>query len=165
MRYLYFVLFFSLVLSACKTDIDLIGDYQTTPVIYGLLDQSDSLHFIKINKTFLGRGNAFEMAQVSDSSYFENVDATITEILASGNTGRIWPLRDTIIEGKDENGVFFAPEQKVYYFATPTIQNNPALSLQPDAKYIFRADREVSWNVNSYNKSFRKHRQSIFQPF
>jgi hypothetical protein len=136
MRYLYFVLFFSLILSACKTDIDLIGDYQTTPVIYGLLDQSDSLHFIKINKTFLGRGNAFEMAQVSDSSYFENVDATITEILASGNTGRIWPLRDTIIEGKDENGVFFAPEQKVYYFATPTIQNNPALSLQPDAKYI-----------------------------
>lgn len=122
-------------LFSCKTDIDLIGEYQTTPVIYGLLDQSDSLHFIKINKTFLGRGNALEMAQVSDSSYFENVDATITEILANGNIGRVWELRDTIIDGRNENGVFFAPEQKVYYFATPTIQSNPALSLQPTARY------------------------------
>jgi hypothetical protein len=122
-------------LFSCKTDIDLIGDYQVTPVIYGLLDQSDSLHFIKINKTFLGRGNALEMAQVPDSSYFENVDATITEILANGNVGRVWELRDTIIDGRNENGVFFAPEQKVYYFATPTFQNNPAQSLQPTATY------------------------------
>jgi hypothetical protein len=140
MRYLSLVSLLTILISSCKTDIDLIGEYQTTPVIYGLLDQSDSLHFIKINKTFLGRGNAFDMALVPDSSYFENVDATVTEILANGNTGRIWPLRDTMIAGKDENGVFFAPEQKVYYFATPTFQNNPALSLKPDAKYVLNVN-------------------------
>ncbi len=135
MRLSLFSALLGLSLFSCKTDIDLIGEYQVTPVIYGLLDQSDSLHFIKINKTFLGKGNALDMAQVPDSSYFDQVDATITEILAGGGTGRIWELRDTIIEGRNTNGVFYAPEQKVYYFATPTFQNDPVNSLQPTAKY------------------------------
>lgn len=135
MRILSVFLFLSFVISSCNTEVDLVGEYKVTPVVYGLLDQSDSLHYIRINKTFLGKGNAFDMALVPDSSYFENVDATITEILANGTTGRIWQLRDTIIDGKNENGVFFAPEQKVYYFATHRFQNNPELSLKPDAKY------------------------------
>jgi hypothetical protein len=123
------------IISSCNTEVNLIGEYKTVPVVYALLDQSDSLHYFRINRTFLGQGNAFEMAQIPDSSYFENVNATVTEILANGNIGRVWQLRDTIIDGKSENGVFFAPQHKVYYFATPTIQSNPAQSLQPDAKY------------------------------
>lgn len=124
-----------LSLFSCKVDVDLIGEYRVTPIVIGLLDQSDSLHFIKINKTFLGKGNALDMAQVPDSSYFADVDATVTEILANGNIGRVWQLRDTIIDGRNENGVFFAPEQKVYYFATTTFQYDPVNSLQPTAKY------------------------------
>jgi len=127
-------------LYSCKVDVDLIGEYQVTPVVYGLLDQSDSLHFFRINKTFLGKGNALDMAQVPDSSYFDEVDATVTEILANGNIGRIWQLRDTIISGRSEDGVFFAPEQKVYYFATTTIQYDPVNSLQPTATYRFEAN-------------------------
>lgn len=136
MRFLISLSLLTIVFNSCKTDVDLIGEYKVTPVVYGLLDQSDSLHYIRINKTFLGKGNAFDMALVPDSSYFQEVDATVTEILSNGNTGRIWQLRDTIIEGKNENGVFFAPEQKVYYFATASFQSNPAQSLKPDAKYV-----------------------------
>ncbi len=135
MRSFFYLFFLTSIIPSCNTDVDLIGDYKVTPVVYGLLDQSDSLHYIRINKTFLGQGNAFEMALVPDSSYFQDVDATVTEILANGTTGRVWQLRDTIIDGKSENGVFFAPQHKVYYFATHTYQNNPNLSLKPDAKY------------------------------
>ena len=143
MRYLSFIAFFSLLISSCSTEVDLIGEYQVRPVVYGLLDQSDSLHFIRINRTFLGQGNAFEMAQVPDSSYFENVDATVTEILPNGLVGRVWQLKDTILTNRDENGVFFAPEHKVYYFATASIQSNPAESLNPNAKY------QLTVNINN----------------
>jgi len=135
MRYLFLAIFSALSLYSCKTDIDLIGDYQVTPIVYGLLDQSDSIHYIKINKTFLGRGNALDMAQVSDSSYFENVVATISEVLPNGTVSRVWELRDTLVDNRNTNGVFFAPEQKLYYFTTTTFQNNPATSLQPNATY------------------------------
>lgn len=146
MRY---IVFFSLIglFFSCKTEVDLIGDYKVTPVIYGLLDQSDSIHYIKINRTFLGQGNALDMAQVPDSSYFDNVFATITETLSNGATGRTWVLRDTLVENKETNGVFFAPEQKLYYFATPTIQNDPTNSLKPDAKYRL----DVNINDGEFN--------------
>ena len=144
-KYLYFI-FISLgliVLNSCNEKIKLIGDFVETAVIYGLLDQADSLHYIKINRAFIGPGNALEIAQIADSSYFTNVDATISEYL-NGILTRSWLLRDTILDNKDPNGVFYAPEQKVYYFKTmPTGFNgviqtstNPQMtSLNPQAIY------------------------------
>ena len=145
-KYLYFI-FISLgliVLNSCNEKIELIGDFVQTAVVYGLLDQADSLHYIKINRAFIGPGNALEIAQIADSSYFTNVEATISEYL-NGNLTRSWLLRDTILDNKDTNGVFYAPEQKVYYFKTlPTKPNdvvnvdplNPQLnSLNPQAIY------------------------------
>ena len=144
-KYLCFI-FISLgliVLNSCNEKIKLIGDFVETAVVYGLLDQADSLHYIKINRAFIGPGNALEIAQIADSSYFTNVDATISEYL-NGNLTRSWLLRDTILDNKDPNGVFYAPEQKVYYFKTmPTgfngvIQSstNPQMtSLNPQAIY------------------------------
>ena len=144
-KYLSFI-FISLglvVLNSCNEKIELIGDFVETAVVYGLLDQADSLHYIKINRAFIGPGNALEIAQIADSSYFTNVDATISEYL-NGNLTRSWLLRDTILDNKDPNGVFYAPEQKVYYFKTmPTGFNgviqtstNPQMtSLNPQAIY------------------------------
>ena len=144
-KYLCFI-FISLgliVLNSCNEKIKLIGDFVETAVVYGLLDQADSLHYIKINRAFIGPGNALEIAQIADSSYFTNVDATISEYL-NGNLTRSWLLRDTILDNKDPNGVFYAPEQKVYYFKTmPTGFNgviqtstNPQMtSLNPQAIY------------------------------
>ena len=144
-KYLCFI-FISLgliVLNSCNEKIKLIGDFVETAVVYGLLDQADSMHYIKINRAFIGPGNALEIAQIADSSYFTNVDATISEYL-NGNLTRSWLLRDTILDNKDPNGVFYAPEQKVYYFKTmPTGFNgviqtstNPQMnSLNPQAIY------------------------------
>jgi hypothetical protein len=127
---------FTLVFTSCKTDFDVTGDYQVTPIVFGLLDQNEEYHYIRINKTFLGQGNAFDFAQVPDSSYFNSVEATITEVLSNGTTGRIWELRDTLLSNKNENGVFYAPEHKLYYFKTDN-ENGPLIN---DAKYKFYAN-------------------------
>ena len=42
------ILCFSLVLNSCSEKIDLIGDFKETAVIYGLLNQADTLHYVKI---------------------------------------------------------------------------------------------------------------------
>jgi hypothetical protein len=137
---------------SCSEKIDLIGDFKETAVVYGLLDHSDSLHYIKITRAFIGPGNALEIAQIADSSYFDVVEATIEEI-ENGVVNRTWILRDTIIDNKDTNGVFYAPEQKVYYFKTlpttvsssgvyGTVQTSPnpmMTSLNPNAEYKLKA--------------------------
>jgi hypothetical protein len=111
------VFFLLILLNSCNDKIDLIGDFQETAVVYGLLDQSDSIHYIRINRAFIGPGNSLEFANIPDSNYFDQVDATITEFV-NGNQTREWVLNDTLVENKDTNGIFYAPEQKLYYFIT-----------------------------------------------
>ena len=69
--------------------------------MYGLIDQADSVHYIKITRAFIGPGNSLEYAQIPDSNYFKTVNATITEKI-NGNTGRTWTLFDTTILNKDQ---------------------------------------------------------------
>ena len=148
---IYLVIIFAL-LSSCSEDIKLNGDFKETAVVYGLLDHADSLHFIKITRAFIGPGNALEIAQIPDSSYFENVELTVSEYIG-GVFQRTWLLQDTLVANKDVDGVFYAPEQKVYYFKTlptvtssmgvpGTVQTSPntlLTSLKPGATYKMKA--------------------------
>lgn len=103
--------------TSCNEKIDLIGDFTETAVVYSLLDQSDTIHYVKINRAFIGPGNSLEIAQIPDSNYFDQIDAKITEFVG-GIVTREWVLQDTLIENKETNGVFYAPTQKLYYFKT-----------------------------------------------
>ena len=117
-RYIFaLITLVTLSLTSCSEDINLVGDFKETAVIVGLLDQEDTLHYVKITRAFIGPGNSLDIAQIPDSSYFDQVDATIQET-KNGAVFREWTLVDTIIPNKSENGVFYAPEQKVYYFKT-----------------------------------------------
>jgi hypothetical protein len=89
-----------------------------------------------------------DLAQIPDSSYFNQVDATVTEYIG-GVATRAWELRDTIVTNKELNGAFYGPEQKVYYFKTlPTgpnevQQGSPTAltsSLNKDATYKLSID-------------------------
>jgi hypothetical protein len=119
-RFIYAIfglLLSTMIFQSCNDKLDLIGDFKETAVVYGLLDQSDSVHYIRINRAFIGPGNSLEFAQIADSNYFNQVEATVSEFV-NGNLVREWILEDTIVENKETNGVFYAPEQKLYYFVT-----------------------------------------------
>ena len=121
----FFVFFLSLfflgsLFHACSTDVDLFADYKDITVVYGLLDSQKDTNYIKINKAFLGPGDAFDIALIDDScNYPGKLDAKIIEYKASagGNNyqqTRVLPL-DTITVHNKNLGIFYAPDQKVYY--------------------------------------------------
>lgn len=122
-------LFFSAMLltligmQSCNQDIELTGDFKETAVVYGLLDKSEDAHLIKITRAFIGPGNSLSIAQIPDSNYFNNVNATVVERV-SGSVTRTWQLFDTIVPNKDTDGVFYAPEQKVYAFYSQSKDNS-----------------------------------------
>ena len=132
---LYSVILTSLVLIAsCEDDIDFAGDHVETPVLFGLLDKTDSLHYVKLTRTFGGSNNSLEVAQIADSSYFQDAEIKIEEwaSLPPNNVNtkvRTWVLRDTILTNKVP-GAFYSPNQKVYYFKTETfnISSPPSVS-------------------------------------
>ncbi|MFI5206056.1 MAG: hypothetical protein ACHQVK_03875, partial [Candidatus Paceibacterales bacterium] len=81
--------------------------------VYGLLNQSDTAQYIKINKAFLGPGNALQMAQVFDSITYGNQITVQLEQWKSGSKVT------TITLSKDSSiakpaGIFSYPKQILY---------------------------------------------------
>src|ERR1700722_992454 len=71
--------FIILLFIACNNKLNIDAPYKDITVVYGLLDQNDSAHYIRINKAFLGIGNALTMAQQYDSINYPT--GTLTVIL------------------------------------------------------------------------------------
>ncbi len=133
---LWFLLAFAgFAMNSCKEDVDLVGDFKETAVLYGLLDQADSIHYIKLQRAFIGPGNSLEIAQIPDSNYFQDAEIVITEVIDNVVT-RTWTLEDTTVSNKNPNGVFFAPNQKLYMFKAGGSFGAP---LQPGALYRLKA--------------------------
>ncbi|MGB3948162.1 MAG: hypothetical protein WBM13_09260, partial [Bacteroidia bacterium] len=109
------------LISACSTDLEVIGNYKETMVIYGLLDQSQPVQYIKINKAFLGEGNAFEYAQVQDSAQYVNSLNVVLKRIKNGTTLSTYTLSPDNSIPKD-SGTFYGPSQQnaIYSLATPS---------------------------------------------
>ncbi len=102
----------SIILNSCETDIDVSADWKDITVVYGLMDQQDSVHYLRINKAFLGDGSALEYAKEPDSSsYFNNLEVTLTQ---TGPNGKKVFTYDTIHVSNKDSGIFYSPSQILY---------------------------------------------------
>ena len=123
---------FAIVFSACETDFDVNADWEETTVVFGLLDASKDIQFIKINKAFLGEADAYNMASISDSFNYnpEDIIVTLHKLTSSGDTIFLgnWPknFRDTIINkailivnGDSIEPIFATDNNIIYYLKTP----------------------------------------------
>jgi len=106
----FFLLSTLLVLTGCKDDFQLNADYNRQPVVYGILDPSSDQQIMMINHTFLGDGSAFDYALIEDSSLYNNLEARVFWNDGANSVA----LTETIIDDKDVDGLFFAPNQTVY---------------------------------------------------
>lgn len=129
-----FLLAMVLVQTACETEVDITAPYQRVPVVFGLLDPVQDTQFIMVNRTFLGVGNAQDMAQVEDSTLYEDLEAYI-RWEDSGALQDSVQLQPIVIDNKDSDGLFFAPEQTVYYVPTSELDMDADIEILNDRTY------------------------------
>ncbi len=116
-----------LIVFSCSTDFDINGEWKDITIVYGLLDQSEDTAFIKINKAFLGEGDAMFMAQIQDSNEYQyKLEVRIDEYDTLNNFHRSFNL-DTITVHDKKPGDFYYPTQTLYYALIDT--------LYPDKEY------------------------------
>lgn len=138
-----FLFFIPFLFVSCETDFNVISDYKEVAIVYGLLDQSDSVHYLRINKAFLGEGNALVYAQVADSSSFgADINVILTETTPSGNKQEI--SFDTITLYSKEPGDFYSPGQ-LFYSSDAKLNENNTYELKVSSK---KTSYEVSSQTN-----------------
>lgn len=70
----------SVAFQACENEFSINDEWQDITIVYGLLNRSDTAQYVKINKAFLGDGDVFEMAEISDSIQYNTVlDVSLVE--------------------------------------------------------------------------------------
>jgi hypothetical protein len=136
----FFTLLVSLlmILWSCETDFDITSEWKDITVVYGLIDQTDSVHLIKINKAFLGPGNALQYATVEDSSsYGNNLEVKLVE----KRNGSLYDIFfDTTTMYQKDSGLFYYPHQVLY-------KSNA--HLYPDAEYELNIRNKITGKVIS----------------
>ncbi len=114
--------------TACDDSLEVNAPAKDITVVYGLLDQSDSLHYFRINRAFLTDGDANVYAKQKGMPVYKEMEAFVEE-WENGGKENTYQLRDTLVPKEDE-GAFAGGEHKVYYFAEP--------DLNGDAEYRLR---------------------------
>jgi hypothetical protein len=114
-------------LMACSNDFDLTEDWKDITVVYGLLDQSQDVQYIRIEKAFLDpKTSAITIAQIADSLYYDNITVQLQVFQANGTGGNAYQLQRVNAEDEGftrEDGVFSTAPNYLYKFTQPLNQN------------------------------------------
>ena len=104
-------------MTGCSTDLDINAPYKDSTVVYALFNMREDTHFVKINKAFLGEGNALSYAQIADSNEYATEDIEYARVLqyTNGNAVDSFELQPITISNRLP-GTFYAPQQRLYYF-------------------------------------------------
>ena len=78
LKRLIFVGIIVLPFVSCHNKLDILASYKESVAVYGLLNQDDTAQYIRIQRVFLGEGNALIMAQNQDSVYFKPNELKVT---------------------------------------------------------------------------------------
>jgi hypothetical protein len=62
----------------CSNKLNILAPYKESVSVYGLLDTTDAISYIRVERVFLGAGNAYTMAQNPDSVYFTSGELTVS---------------------------------------------------------------------------------------
>jgi hypothetical protein len=123
-----FLIIVSFTMFQCETNFDVIADYKEVSIVYGLLNQNDSVHYLRVNKAFLGDGNALSYAQVADSSsYGADISVVLTETTPAGIHKEI--VFDTVTLSVKQPGDFYYPNQ-LYYYSDAVLNQENTYSLK-----------------------------------
>ncbi len=134
---------FILMFSGCKQDFDITADYKEVPVVYGLLNQQDGKHYIRIQKGYLIDGDARVASGVPDSIYYPDVLTVKMIVLNTQNGNRIDSFE---LQRVDGNTIAGFEKDSGLFANTPNWLYTTNKQLNPDRSYLL----EVTNNTNGY---------------
>jgi len=162
-KYTFLFLLSLLLILSCSTEVELNAPYKSTTVVFGLLDpdanedgitnQLDT-QWIKINRTFLGDENNLDYALIRDSSEYKEEDFTkkVVQIITNGNVSSEFELISKNVSNKSVNGIFYGPEQTLYYFIPPSNGLNQESEYKLLLEFKEKESVEATSNITKTNQ-------------
>ena len=153
------------ILFSCETDFDVNANWKDVTIVYGLIDPNNDDQLIKINKAYLGQGDAIQMASISDSTNYDPSNLIVKihrvreQVFNTYDTLSTVVLRDTVLDKDD--GLFSTDDNIIYTFKKPSSFYNTnsiyvleILNLSSGQKVTSETEIINSFSFESLNPSF-----------
>ena len=118
MRNTFIIAILSLLLfNSCSTDIDVNADFRETPIMFALINQNDSINYVRLQKAYSNEnGNALEIAKEFDSLYYDTTRVKLFLTETNLSNGEIDTVDFLVPEYNEDKvpGLFSAPGQYIY---------------------------------------------------
>jgi hypothetical protein len=101
------------LLSSCTTDFEMNAPYKRTTIVYGLINQTQESQIIRVQRSFLGKGNANDMAKFKDSIYYAPGELDV-KIVKMENNQSVNSLTLEEFKSPQESGVFYSDSVILY---------------------------------------------------
>lgn len=134
-------------IAGCSTKFNVAAPYKNITVIYGFLDQSDTAHYIRIQKAFLDNNkSALVMATSPDSNFYANLNVKIERVnyLFSENS-----VHDTIHLTRVDLDKEGYPKQQGIFFNAPNYAYKFTDALDPNYTYRIVVTNPATGEVDS----------------
>jgi hypothetical protein len=157
MKKIYLLLsILAMLFSACETDFDVNAEWEETTIVYGLLDVSKEIQYIRINKAYLGDDDAMIIAQNSDSINFHPVEMEVKlyKLEAFGNLTvdtitHVLLVADTL---EKEDGLFATDNNIIYKTGSAAADGSPFI-FSNNNRYALIIKNKATGNKVSANSS------------
>jgi len=110
-----FVAILLLSVSGCKDSLNVLAPYKEIPVVYGLIDQNDSVQYIRVNRAYQGSGNVYTMAAQYDSINYPVGTLAVKIVHFVNGSPSDTIVLDTTTSIPVDPGTFSYPKQVLYY--------------------------------------------------
>lgn len=127
--------------TSCTTDFEIAADYKEVMLVYGLLNQQEEDHYIRIQRAFLDKAeSALTFTSNPDSIYYPDIlNVTVTEV----QTNRTFNLQRVEVNSlgdpiDKDTGAFVQSPHYLYRFSN---------ALNPNNTYRLRVENTVTGKV------------------
>ncbi|MDX2174082.1 MAG: hypothetical protein SFY56_13345 [Bacteroidota bacterium] len=157
-----------LYFTACKNKLNINAPYKEFPSIYAVLNPQEPIQIIRVNKVFLGEGDANDMAKVADSVNYQPGDLQITlerykngilDSACKNSASKTLTFHDSLIT---TNPGTFNTNQRVYvcndklfnsgeyHLTIKNLKTNNSFTSKANPVDVVRQDQSTSYTPNFY---------------
>ncbi|MBR1517745.1 MAG: DUF4249 family protein [Bacteroidales bacterium] len=111
-----------MLFAACKADFNPNADWKEVPLVYCVLDQDDTVSYVRVQKCYLGDDNLKSYASIRDSSNYAEGELRVEILVWPDEASMVregaLPIRTLAFDYQmlhdKASGVFSSPDQPVY---------------------------------------------------
>lgn len=128
---------------SCSTKVDVAAPWKEIGVLYCLLDPDTAEQVVRLERAFLGEGNALVYAKEFDSLYFDTAKTQVTLFVKTNSTWKSLGVLTPELRVTKEEGTFSNPLSLVYVYPSKLVEGDYRIEVRMPSGNVISSETQT----------------------